>query len=158
VRRKEKEITHVSEKIEVIEKNKVCRLALSENDRPYIVPLNYGYSFENGALTLYFHSAKEGKKLEIIRKNPWACFEIDGDAGLIEGDKPCEYSYAFQSVIGTGRIAFMETPEEKRMALNKLMRHMTGSDEAYDFPEKALAAVAVYKMEVEEFTGKEKKR
>ncbi|MDR2089589.1 MAG: pyridoxamine 5'-phosphate oxidase family protein, partial [Clostridiales Family XIII bacterium] len=58
MRRKDKEITDVNEKLEILQKNKVCRLALSESDRPYIVPLNYGYSFENGALTLYFHGAK----------------------------------------------------------------------------------------------------
>jgi nitroimidazol reductase NimA-like FMN-containing flavoprotein (pyridoxamine 5'-phosphate oxidase superfamily) len=158
MRRKEKEITDTDKKLEIIKKNKVCRLALSEDDRPYIVPLNYGYSFENGALTLYFHSAKEGKKLEIIQKNNLACFEIDCDLGLIEAEKPCEYSYAYQSVVGTGRILPADTPQEKRSALNALMRQMTGKDEAYDFPEKALEAVAVYKMEVDEFTGKEEKQ
>jgi nitroimidazol reductase NimA-like FMN-containing flavoprotein (pyridoxamine 5'-phosphate oxidase superfamily) len=158
MRRKEKEITDTDKKLEIIEKNKVCRLALSEDNRPYIVPLNYGYSFENGVLTLYFHSAREGKKLDIIKKNNLACFEIDCDLGLIEEEEPCEYGYAYQSVVGTGRILPADTPEEKRGALNKLMRHMTGKDEAYDFPEKALEAVAVYKMEVDAFTGKEEKR
>jgi nitroimidazol reductase NimA-like FMN-containing flavoprotein (pyridoxamine 5'-phosphate oxidase superfamily) len=159
MRRKESEITDVYKKLEIIGKNKVCRLALSENDQPYIVPLNYGYSFENGALTLYFHSAKEGKKLEIIRKNNLACFEIDNDSGdgLIKGDTPCDHSYAFQSIVGTGRILLLDALPEKKDALNKLTRHMTGSDETYDFPEKALEAVAVYKMEVAEFTGKEEK-
>jgi nitroimidazol reductase NimA-like FMN-containing flavoprotein (pyridoxamine 5'-phosphate oxidase superfamily) len=158
MRRKEKEITDTVSKLHIIEKNKVCRLALSDEGRPYIVPLNYGYSFENGVLTLYFHSAKEGKKTEIIQKNNLACFEVDCDFGLIEASVPCEYSYAYRSVVGTGRIVRADAPEEKRDALNRLMRHMTGNDETYDFPEKALAAVAVYKMEVDSFTGKEEQR
>ncbi|MDR2355256.1 MAG: pyridoxamine 5'-phosphate oxidase family protein [Clostridiales Family XIII bacterium] len=157
MRRKDKEITDPDRKLEIIEQNKVCRLALSDDGHPYIIPLNYGYSFENGALTLYFHSAREGKKLDIIRKNNLACFEIDCDFGLIEGSDPCEYGYAYRSIIGTGRIVPADTPAEKRSALNRLMRHMTGSDEVYDFPEKALEAVAVYKMEVDAFTGKEKR-
>ncbi|MDR2089194.1 MAG: pyridoxamine 5'-phosphate oxidase family protein [Clostridiales Family XIII bacterium] len=158
MRRKEKEITDVNKKLDILKKNKVCRLALSENDRPYIVPLNYGYSFENGALTLYFHGAKEGKKLDILRKNSLACFEIDSETGLIEREDPCEHSYAYQSIIGTGKITLLETPEEKSDALNRLTRHVTGSEKAHAFSEKALNGVAVFKMDVDEFTGKEEVR
>jgi nitroimidazol reductase NimA-like FMN-containing flavoprotein (pyridoxamine 5'-phosphate oxidase superfamily) len=158
MRQKENEITDLNEKLGIIKANQVCRLALSDDGRPYIVPLNYGYSFENGALTLYFHSAKEGKKLDILKKNNLACFEIDYNSGLIEGDAPCNHSYAYQSIIGTGRIVFLDAPDEKTDALNRLMQHLAGKNVTYGFSEQALQQVAVYKMEVEEFTGKEKKR
>ncbi|MDR0754350.1 MAG: pyridoxamine 5'-phosphate oxidase family protein, partial [Prevotellaceae bacterium] len=87
MRRKDKEITNIEDKINIIDQCKVCRLGLSENNKPYIIPLNYGYSFENNMLTLFFHSAKEGKKIDIIIKNNSACFEIDCDNKLIEGEK-----------------------------------------------------------------------
>ncbi|MDR1200402.1 MAG: pyridoxamine 5'-phosphate oxidase family protein [Tannerellaceae bacterium] len=157
MRRKDREIADINEKLKIIDKNKVCRLALSDNNQPYIVPLNYGYSFENNCLTFYFHSACEGKKLEIIEKNNLACFEIDCDGVLIEGEKPCSYSYAFESIVGTGKIMLLNTATEKKDGLNKLMKHQTGKNETYCFDEKTIERVIVYKMVVEEFTGKRRK-
>ncbi len=87
MRRKDREITGIDEKLEIIAKCKVCRIGLSENNYPYIVPINYGYSFNDRKLALYFHCAPEGKKIDIIKKNNNACFEIDCDTKLIEGIK-----------------------------------------------------------------------
>ncbi|MDR1130059.1 MAG: pyridoxamine 5'-phosphate oxidase family protein [Prevotellaceae bacterium] len=154
MRRKDKEISDVSEKLKIIDRNKVCRLALSDSDQPYIVPLNYGYSFEGGGLTLYFHSAREGKKLEIIKRNSRACFEIDCDSVLVEGERPCSYSYAFESIIGTGRIILLNTAAEKEDGLNRLMKHQTGKNGTYHFDESMMERIVVYKLVVEEFTGK----
>jgi nitroimidazol reductase NimA-like FMN-containing flavoprotein (pyridoxamine 5'-phosphate oxidase superfamily) len=156
MRRKDKEITSVDKKIEILEKNKVCRVALSQNNFPYIVPLNYGYSFENNKLTLYFHSAQEGKKMDIIKENNNACFEIDCDCKLIENEKPCFCGYEFKSIIGFGKIIIMRTTEEKINGLNILMKHQTEKETEYHFTKEALEKVIVYKMEIEEFTGKQK--
>ena len=65
MRRKDKEITDIKSIEKIIQKSKVCRLGLSLNDTPYIVPVCFGYR----AKTLYFHSAQEGKKIDIIKKN-----------------------------------------------------------------------------------------
>ncbi|MDR1479397.1 MAG: pyridoxamine 5'-phosphate oxidase family protein [Planctomycetaceae bacterium] len=154
MRRKEKEIVNVNEKIAIIESCKVCRLALLDGVQPYIIPLNYGYSFENNVLTLYFHSASVGKKLEIIRKNNRACFEIDDNGQLIPAAQSCRYGYKFQSVIGTGKIIFLDTTEEKITALTKLMQHQTGQNKPITFDQTTLNQITVYKMIVEQFTGK----
>ena len=156
MRRKDREIVSIEDKIDIIHQCKVCRLGLSENDTPYIVPLNYGYGFENNTLTLFFHSAKEGKKVDMIKKNRKACFEVDCDKALMEDEKACKHSYAYKSVIGFGEIIRLESNDEKSEALNKIMRHQTGKDIAYHFTENELYAVTVYKMEVNEFTGKRK--
>jgi nitroimidazol reductase NimA-like FMN-containing flavoprotein (pyridoxamine 5'-phosphate oxidase superfamily) len=155
MRRKDREIIPVEEKLEIIEKNKVCRIALSQNNLPYIVPLNYGYSFEEGVLTLYFHGSAEGKKMDIIKENNNACFEIDCDSKLIEGGAPCSYSYSFKSIIGFGKIVMLNLEAEKINGLNKIMKHQTGKDAAYNFEENMLKKTAVYKIVVEEFTGKQ---
>jgi len=156
MRRKDKEITSIDEKLEIIAKCKICRLGLSENNYPYIVPLNYGFSYDNGKLILYFHGAIEGKKIDIIKKNNNACFEIDCDTRLIEGDNPCDYGYEFKSIIGFGRIIFCDTRDEKIGGLNYLMKQQTGNDIKYDFNENELNNVVVFKMLVDEFTGKQK--
>jgi len=156
MRRKDKEIINIDEKLEIITKCKVCRLGLSENNYPYIVPLNYGFSYDDGKLTLYFHCAKEGKKIDIIKKNNNVCFEIDCDTKLIEGKTPCDYGYGFKSIIGFGKIIILDTKDEKINGLNYLMKQQTGKDKKYDFNEDELKNVLVFKMQVNEFTGKQK--
>ena len=156
MRRKDKEITSIDEKLEIIAKCKVCRIGLSENNYPYIVPLNYGFSYEDGKLTLYFHCAKEGKKIDIIRKNNNVCFEIDCDTKLIEGNNPCDCGYEFKSIIGFGKIIFLDTKDEKIISLNYLMKQQTGKDIKHDFNEKELNNVVIFKISVDEFTGKQK--
>jgi len=156
MRRKDKEIIDINEKLEIIAKCKVCRLGLSENNYPYIVPLNYGFSYDDGKLTLYFHSATEGKKIDIIKKNNNACFEIDCDTKLIEGENPCNYGYDYKSIIGFGKIGILDTKAEKIDGLNYLMKQQTGKETKYEFNEDELNSVLVFKMPVEEFTGKQK--
>ena len=156
MRRKDKEITDVNEMIIVINKCKVCRIGLSDNNFPYIVPVNYGYVFDNNLLTLYFHSATEGKKIEIIRKNNNACFEIDCDTRLIENEDACKYGYAYKSIIGEGKIVALENTDEKVYGLNVIMKHQTEKETVYNFAEDRMKNVCVFKMVVDTFTGKKK--
>ena len=157
MRRQDKEMTDIHEKMDVIEKCKVCRIGLSENNIPYIIPLNYGYRFDNDVLTLFFHSAVEGRKIEIIKQNNQACFEMDCDTKLVEADNPCKYGYEFKSIIGFGKIIVLDSPDEKSYGLNRIMKHQTGKDSVYDFTSNQLENVCVFKLVVESFTGKTKK-
>jgi nitroimidazol reductase NimA-like FMN-containing flavoprotein (pyridoxamine 5'-phosphate oxidase superfamily) len=154
MRRKDKEVVDINEKINIIDKCKVCRLAMTDDDQPYIIPLNFGYVYENNILTLYFHSAYQGMKIDILKKNNKVCFEIDCNHALIEANEPSQCSFAFESVIGFGKIIFLEADEEKSYGLDQLMKHQTGKDIKYQYPENQLKSVNVYKMEVEIFTGK----
>jgi len=156
MRRKDREITDINEKLTIIQKCKVCRIGLSENNFPYVIPLNYGYTFEKEILTLFFHSAPEGKKLDIIKKNNDACFEIDCDSKLIEGEQACNYGYAYKSIIGFGKIEIIENPDEKIYALNMLMKHQTEKDIAHKFTNDQIKNVCAYKMVVTDYTGKQR--
>ena len=156
MRRADREITDINEKVDLIKKCKVCRIGLSENNMPYIIPLNYGYNFDNNILTLFFHSATEGKKFDIIKSNNNACFEIDCDTRLIEAETACDYGYAFRSIIGFGKIMILEDADEKINGLNQIMKHQTEVETAYDFTHNDFKNVCVYKMVVKEFTGKQK--
>jgi nitroimidazol reductase NimA-like FMN-containing flavoprotein (pyridoxamine 5'-phosphate oxidase superfamily) len=100
MRRKEKEIVDINEKLKIIAKCKVCRLAMADDNQPYIIPLNFGYAYENDILILYFHGAYEGMKIDILKKNDKVCFEIDCNHALIEATEPSKYSFAFESIIG----------------------------------------------------------
>ena len=156
MRRKDKEVTDIDDKIIFIGKCKVCRIGLSENNMPYIVPVNFGYDYEDNTLTLYFHSAKEGRKTDIIKNNNNACFEVDCDHRLIKGETACDCSYAYKSVIGFGKIIFLEDTNEKTDALNKILMHQTDKENIHTFPPDKLKNMTIYKLVVDEFTGKRK--
>ena len=156
MRRKDKEVTDIYNKIIIIGKCKVCRIGLSENNKPYIIPVNFGYDYKNTTLTLYFHSAKEGKKIDIIKNNNNACFEVDCDHRLIEGETACSYNYAYKSVIGFGKIILLEDLNEKIDALNKIVKHQTDKEGIHTFSPDKLKNMNIYKMVVDEFTGKQK--
>jgi len=149
MRRKDKEITEPAAIRAVIEKATVCRLGMVDGNRPYIVPVCFGYH-DN---VLYFHSASKGRKIDLLRKNPNVCIEFDLLAEPIESEKACDWSMRYQSVIGFGKAVFIEDLEEKRKALGIIMAHYT--DGEYQFPEKMLKATRVFRVEIEQVTGKQ---
>ena len=148
MRRKEKEITDKTSMELIILKSSVCRLALSDEDRPYIVPLCFGY--END--TLYFHSAREGRKLDILRKNNKVCFEFDVDHEIVEADDACGWGMKYQSVIGFGKGSIIDDIESKRKALNVIMQNY--SRNSYEYPDKTIKKIVIIKVEIEHMTGK----
>ncbi len=154
MRRSDRAVTDPQKIDTVIQSCDCCRLAFATDGAPYIVPLNFGFAWENDMRVFYFHSATEGRKLELLRENPVVGFELDANHRLNEGDTGCQYSYRFQSVIGTGRAALVEDAEGKRQALTLLLAHYTGRS-SWTFPDAALEQVAVWRMEVLTLSCKE---
>ena len=149
MRRHEREITDREEMEAIIQRAQVCRIALSENDEPYIVPVNFGYESNS----LYFHCAAEGKKLDMIRLNGKVCFEMDIDHQIVKSaGRPCECSARYRSVVGFGRAFVVDDLQERSRALNVIIQHY-GSDR-YDFSEKELERVHIIKIEIHSMTGK----
>ena len=75
--KRERQVTDPEQIRHILDTGKVLHLGLAVNDEPYVVPMNYGYVLEDGKLTLYLHSALQGKKLDMMRTNPKVFFEID---------------------------------------------------------------------------------
>ena len=148
MRRKEKEIIDRDAIEAILAKSTVCRLALSTNDRPYIVPLCFGY--EDNAL--YFHTAREGKKIDILKKNNRVCFEVDCDHELVSNETPCKWSMKYRSVIGDGKASLIDDPESKRRALDIVMLHYAGRPSGYSAGN--MEKMLIIKVEIESMTGK----
>lgn len=149
MRKKEKEITEVSAIEAIIKKSLVCRLALSDDNSPYIVPLSFGYRDK----VLYFHGSLKGKKIDIIRKNQNICFEFDINTEIVKAEDACHWSMKYQSVIGFGKAVFLEDLDEKRKALNIIMSQY--SDRTFQFNDATLKGTVVIKVEIESMTGKQ---
>ena len=152
MRRHEMEIADPRAIEAILQQAMVCRVAMCDGDRPYVVPLTYGYA--DGCL--FFHSAREGRKMDVLARNPKVCFEADLVEEWLPAEQPCAWSVRYRSVIGFGRATLVDEPQEKKRALDVIMRHYGGS--SYEYTEKALASVAVVKVEVEHMTGKSSHR
>ena len=150
MRRKEREVTDKKAIEEIILKAEICRLGLSLNDKPYIVPLNFGYK-DNA---LHFHCAKRGFKTDIIKENNNVCFEIETDTELIKGEHACvDWKMKYKSVIGFGKAYMIDDAEEKISSLNIIMEHYTGKSQAV-FTEKNVRSVSIIKVVIESMSGK----
>ncbi len=152
MRKKNREVPK-EEIAQIIDQCTVCRVAFADENIPYIVPMNFGYTLQQDGLTLYFHCANEGKKLDILAKNNNVCFEMDCSHELITGDTACDYTFAFESVIGNGTIECINTRDEKIEGLNILMRKYSDAP-TFQYNENHVNAVTILKLTVTEYAGK----
>lgn len=153
MRRSDREITGREEISAILAACDVCRLGLWDGEMPYVVPLSFGFSWEGDALTLYFHCAAKGRKLDILRQNPAACFEVSRSLGLIPGETACRWGTGFESVIGWGKVEILEDTGAKEAALSHLMRHYAGESFG-GFDPKSLAATTVLALRADTLTAK----
>ena len=152
MRRKDREITNLQEIIEIIKRCDVCRIALYDEDFPYIIPMNFGFAILETNIELYFHCANTGKKIDLIRSNPKAGFEMDGAHHLITSEKACDYTMEYESICGSGIIEILEDTQ-KETALTQLMKQYS-EDSTFHFDPIHLQAVTVFKLKVKHITGK----
>lgn len=150
MRRHEKEVKDKEYIEKLLTSSEICRLGLSHDNKPYVVPMNYGYSNHK----LYFHCAKEGKKIDYILGNPNVCFEIEGEHQLVDGgDVACKWSMHFSSIIGFGKASIIEEYDAKIEALNILMAQYS-KDKNFQLTPKQVEAVAIIVVNIEEITCK----
>ena len=150
--RREREVTDINKVLEILDKSKVVRIGLVDGDEAYVVPMNYGYTYENEKLTLYLHGARRGKKIDLMQKNPKVFFEMDCDIVPFEGEVACKYGITYSSIMGKGKATILENPEEKMQALTYLMKTQTNKD--FEFTEQRVSVGAVIRIDVTEFTAK----
>ena len=154
MRRKDREVTEFSALKAIIDECKVCCVAMQDEEGLYIVPMNFGYEFNGEQLILYFHSAKAGRKVNVLSKGATVAFEMDCGHGLIADDIACRNGFTFKSIIGNGQASLVIDDNEKMKALKLIMLHQTGKD--FEMPPAAANAVALFKIESTSFTGKQR--
>ncbi|MGD0330546.1 MAG: pyridoxamine 5'-phosphate oxidase family protein [Nitrososphaeria archaeon] len=136
---------------------KVGRLGLSQNNEAYVVPVIYIYDPTNGMI--YIHCAKKGRKTDMIKSNPKACFEVDESSGLVTGSSPCENDQIYRSVIAFGEANFLHDPSRKAEVLNMIVEKYAYSERknrASVTPEKA-EGTQIIAIKVLSKSGKENK-
>lgn len=162
MRRQDRHLTDPAEIHRIIRSGTVCRVALAVANEPYIVSLSYGALASGGGssgvgeIALYFHCASSGRKLDMIRENPRACFTIDGHTEITEAERPCDWSINYSSVVGYGTITELSDLAHKRRGLDVIMRQHGATGEL-DYPENMITRTTILKLDVESITAKSNK-
>ncbi len=149
MRRRDKQLTRHEELEEIIRRGAICHLAFSDEGAPYVIPMNYGYS-EN---SLYFHSAAEGRKLDIIRKNNKVAFAITADIAFIKAENACNWGMRFNCVTGTGQAVILTEKQDKLRGLAIIMGQYDKRG-PWKFDEKSVEKTVVIRLDIAEMTGK----
>ena len=150
MRRNDKKIIVRTEIDEIINKSDVCRIAFANDNIPYVIPVSYGYDGKS----IFVHTAKIGRKIEFIGKNNLVCFEFDIDVKTIEDeDVPCKWTSAYKSVIGYGKMVELVNFDDQENAINQIMHHYSGKK--WEFDKKMLNRVKLWKIKIEEVSGKQ---
>ena len=147
MRRADREVTDYQQIQSIIEQAKVVHIGMLDNDRPYVVPMQYGVVFSDGTLTLYVHCAKEGRKLDILKKNPCVFIELETNVAIVSGgDIPCKYGSEYASVMGDGTAVIVEDVAEKIVGLQLMMKTQSGRD--FEITEQMATSVTVLRIDV----------
>ncbi len=155
MRRKDRELTNRDDIISIMKDCDVCRIGFADQGVPYIVPLNFGMVDENDQLTLYFHGASNGRKVDLAKTNPTVCFEMDCGHELCEDEKmACEFTMEFRSVIGYGQLTLIKDMDERKKALNSIMLKYTERED-FEYHQHYLEQISVFKLVVSEMSGKQ---
>ncbi len=149
---REKLVTDMDAIIKILDESKIVHVGMIDGDEPYVVPMNYGYTLEDGKLTLWLHCAKRGRKLDVLRANPKVFFEMECGLQPFDGDIACRYGISYSSIMGRGTAEIIEDIEVKKAALTHLMKTQTSMN--FEFEDKMAAIVSIIKIDTIEFTAK----
>ena len=153
MRRSEREVKDISEIERILNEAKVCRIALMDGEYPYMIPMCFGYTLEGGELVLYFHTSAKGKKMELLKKDNNAAFELDVMGDIIPGEIACDFSAYYECITGRGSIDILNGIE-KITGLNCIMSKYDKSGREHKYSEQMLNSVAILKLTAEEFCCK----
>ena len=151
MRRNDKEINNIKSMESILHEADYCMIGLSDNNSPYMVPMNFGFKDNN----LYLHSAPEGKKIEIIKVNNKVSFGVQIKTEVVKNEKACNWGMNYMSVIGEGYAFFIEDYNKKVEALNIIMSKYSDCEtNTFEYSETVLNNLSLIKVEVKELKGK----
>lgn len=152
ITKREREVTDLQEILRILDQAMVVHVAMIDGDEPYLVPMNYGYTMEDGKLTLYLHGATKGRKIDVLQANPKVFFSIECGVQPFEGPVACRYGTTYASVMGSGVAELLEDVDEKKAGLSILMKTQTGKD--FTFDDKMVSIVSVIRITADYYTTK----
>lgn len=157
MRRSDREVNNIDEIIKILDGAEIMRIAIFDRLYPYIIPLNFAYCLSpDNNITFFFHSANQGKKIELIRQNDHIGFEVDKYYGVTDTDSeiPCKMGTLYESVVGSGQIKIISDSQGKREGLKILINRFSKIPSFENYDPVLLDRVVILKLVVEEIAGK----
>lgn len=150
MRRHDKEIKDKSIIEEILNTSEICRIGMVDDGLAYIVPVNFGYS--NGVI--FIHSAPNGRKMELLKRNNRVSFEIEYMSDVVKKDVPCEWTAKYRSVMGLGSVEMITEYERKKTGMDIIMRkYGFKGDIVYD--EASLSRMVILELKIHSVQGKQ---
>lgn len=153
MRRKDREVKDFDKLVEIVDACEIIRLGLADGNFPYIVPLNFAYTAENGEFIFYVHGAMGGRKYELMKQNPYCSFEMDVPIELDLIEEKGDVTMRYMSVIGTASITFLEG-DEKEKAMDEIFMARSEMTRNYKYNKSALSHTAMMKLTAIDIVGK----
>ncbi len=154
ITKREREVTDMTEILRILDTAKVVHIAMVDGDEPYVVPMNYGYTMENGNLTFYVHGAVKGRKTDVLAVNPKVFLSLECDMESFDGPVPCRFGMGYASLMAAGKAEILEDVEEKKRGLSILMKTQTGRD--FEFDDGKASIVNVIRIKTDYYTAKKR--
>jgi len=144
-------IENRNEIFKIIKACKTCFLAMSENNQPYVLPMNFALDEDYVIL----HSAPEGRMWETIKANNKVCINwtLGEDLAWQDEKVGCSYRVKSRSALVEGEIEFVDDFDEKYRCMKLLMAQY--SNREFKFGKPAITNVGVFKVRIDKITGKE---
>lgn len=153
--RKDREVTDFNEIVDMLSRCKEVHLGMSKDNRPYVVPMNFGFEVKDGKVIIYVHSAKIGLKVDILAENPYVCVQADTLIKITTSADKTDCTSRYESVIGFGKAELMETLEEKQHAAGTMQKQLNIPKELYDHMTcKKYGGTLFYRIVLDQITGK----
>ena len=159
MRRAKRAVNDLDELRGIIEKCLVVRVGSHDAEGVFVVPMSFGYEVEasgdgaDACWTFWLHCAAEGRKTDAWAADPQVALELDVPVGVIGGDYSCAYSYAYESIMASGRASRVTDSVQKVRGLKTIMAHMAPGAPV-EFKPEAVERVDVWRVDVEHLTGK----
>ncbi len=134
---------------EILKGSEICRIAMVDEDVPYLLPFNYGYRDRS----IYIHAAPAGKKIDLLKKNNKVCFEVEHTAKIIPQETACKWATLYRSVVGYGEVEIVEDFDSKKKGLGIIMSHYGAPDQMVN--PKEVNSVVILKLNITSLTGKQ---
>jgi nitroimidazol reductase NimA-like FMN-containing flavoprotein (pyridoxamine 5'-phosphate oxidase superfamily) len=149
MRRTDKEITSLDQIHAIVRDCEICRLGLAVDGEPYVVPVSFGFNGES----VFFHTARQGRKIDMMTANPRICVQFERNVELVTDDEEaCSWTFQFESVIGFGSVTELVGEAEKARGLNRIMQHYSGREWSFGGPH--MSATRVWRVDLDILTGK----